>query len=97
MGGIGAWRLGHEVTGWPGDATKLLLLGPLVGLALAAARRWMTPTRTFLRVAGAASVVYLVLFLVSSPTSNLIAAALPTTPEVESADIADQLGDDPPA
>ena len=96
IGGVGAWRVGQEMTGWPGDATKLLLGGVLAGLLLVAARHRLPQTRTFLRIAGAAPVVYLVLFLVASPASTLIAEALPTAPSAEVPDIGDQLGDDPP-
>jgi len=96
MGGVGVWRVGQELTGWPGDATKLVLGAILTGLLLVAARRWLSPAATFLRVAGAASVVYLVLFLVASPASDLRSMALPTMHDANLAEVGDQLGDDPP-
>lgn len=95
LGGIGVWRLGQDMTGWPGDATKLLLAGLLVALALVVVRYRVPSSASFLRIGGAASVMYLVLFLIASPASDLVrpppAAA---ADEVEA--VAEQLGDDAP-
>jgi hypothetical protein len=95
LGGIAVWRLGQEVTGWPGDATKLVLAGPLAGVLLVVARHRLPATGTFLRVAGASSLVYPLLFLFASPVTELVlpgeAAAVG-----EDGGVAAQLGDDPP-
>lgn len=72
LGGLAAWRVGQDITGWPGTATKLQLAGIVCGAALAVLR-WRVPsTATFLRFAGMASVLFLVQFLVMSPASALI-------------------------
>src|SRR5262245_25516237 len=72
LGGLAAWRLGQNITGWPGSATKLQLAGILAAVTLAALR-WRVPvTATFLRYAGVASVIFLVQFLVMSPASGLV-------------------------
>jgi hypothetical protein len=95
LGGIGVWRFGQDVTGWPGDATKLLLAGPLAGLAFLAVRHRVRSSGTFLRVGGAASVIYLVLFLTASPASDLVRPPpIAAAEEVEA--VAAQLGGDAP-
>jgi hypothetical protein len=72
LGALAGWRLGQDITGWPGTATRLQVAGLLCGAALAALR-WRVPTTaTFLRYAGLASVLFLVQFLVMSPTSDLV-------------------------
>lgn len=96
LGGIAVWRLGQEVTGWPGDATKLLLVGPLAALAFVAVRRRWPSSATFLRYAGACSIVFLVQFLVASPASSLVFEDGPSLDDDIVADVGAQLGDDPP-
>jgi hypothetical protein len=95
VGGLGAWRLGQDLTGWPRDATKLLLVAPLVGVALVVLRKRVPATRTFLRIAGPVSVVYLVLFLVSSPASALLSLD-GAAPDLEPIGGSAELADDPP-
>ena len=94
LGGIAVWRLGQEVTRWPGDATVLLLAGPLAGIVLVVARRRVPATGTFLRVAGASSLVYPLLFLFASPVTDLVLDA--EVSAVPAGGVAAQLGDDPP-
>jgi hypothetical protein len=95
LGGVAVWRLGQEVTGWPGDATKLVLAGLLAGILLAVARLRLPATGTFLRVAGASSLVYPLLFLFASPVTELV---LPSEDTAAGAarGVTAQLGDDPP-
>ena len=95
-GGFAVWRLGQDITGWPPEATKLILAGFLLGPALAALR-WRVPTsRTFLRFAGAASVIFLVQFLVMSPASSLVFGDRPAVDGDVAADVSASLVDDPP-
>jgi hypothetical protein len=97
LGGLAAWRFGRDVTGWPNDATKLLLAGFLVG-PLLALLRWRAPaTGTFLRYAGAASVIFLVQFLVMSPAADMVFAGPPGVDAAVDDQVAAGLGDDPPS
>jgi hypothetical protein len=71
LGGVAAWRLVQDATGWPGGAKKLLLAGVVAALALGLVR-WRAPaSATFLRYAGVASVIFLVQFLALSPVTDL--------------------------
>ena len=97
LGGLAAWRIGRDLTGWPNDATKLLLAGIVVG-PLLALLRWRVPaTATFLRYAGVASAVFLVQFLVMSPTSDMAFGSPPGVDEEIDQQVAADLGDDPPS
>jgi hypothetical protein len=97
LGGLAAWRIGRDLTGWPNDATKLLLAGIVVG-PLLALLRWRVPaTATFLRYAGVASVIFLVQFLVLSPTSDVAFGSPPGVDEAVDRQVAADLGDDPPS
>jgi hypothetical protein len=95
-GGIAVWRLGQDVTGWPGSATKLLLAGVVGGPALAAIRWRVPPSRTFLRFAGAASAVFLIQFLALSPASSLVLGGGPEVDADVAADVSASLDGDPP-
>lgn len=96
LGGVGVWRLGQDVTGWPRSSVKLLLVGSVAGVLLFLARARLGSAPSFLRIAGVASVAYPLLFLFASPASSLIFERTAIT----DADIAEgidaQLGDDPP-
>lgn len=96
LGAIAAWRLGRDVTEWPGRAAALLLGGAVAGVLLVVVRRRSPSSGTFLRIAGASSVLFLAQFLFLSPASSLVFGVSATTTEVPAAAIADQLGDDPP-
>lgn len=72
LAALAAWRLGQDITGWPGVATKLQLAAIACGAALAVLRWRFPSTATFLRYTGMASVVFLVQFLVMSPASDLV-------------------------
>ena len=96
LGGLVAWRLGQDVTGWPGDATKLILAGflavPLVGVL-----RWRFPALgTFLRYAGVASLLFLGQFLFTSPSASLVLGDGPELDDEVAASVAEQLGGDAP-
>lgn len=97
LGGLAAWRFGRDLTGWPNDATKLLLAGFLVG-PLLGFLRWRVPaTGTFLRYAGAASVIFLVQFLAMSPASDMVFGSPSGVDAAVDDAVAADLGDDPPS
>lgn len=96
VGGLAVWRLGQDVTGWPGDATKLILAGLVGGPLLALLRVKLPASRTFLRYAGAASVIFLVQFLVMSPASSLIGRSTPGVDADTTRTVAAALGDEAP-
>jgi hypothetical protein len=96
LGGVAAWRLGQDITGWPATATKLIVGAVAAGLALGVLRLVVSPTRTFLRFAGITALIFPLQFLLVSPTASLIVGEPPSLdPEVTGAVAAD-LGDDPP-
>jgi hypothetical protein len=96
LGGVVVWRVGQEIMGWPGNATKLLLAGPLAGVLFLVLRRRVPGTATFLRYAGACSVVFLGQFLFASPASSLVFGDGSQLDSDVVADVGAQLGDDPP-
>lgn len=97
VGGVGAWRMGRDLTGRSNGATQLVLAGLAVGLLLGLLR-WRVPaTATFLRYAGVASVVFLLQFLVMSPTTDLAFGGPGGVDDEVERQIADDLGDDPPS
>ena len=96
LGGVLVWRVGQELMGWPGNATKLLLAGPIGGVLFLLLRRRVPGSASFLRYAGACSVVFLAQFLVASPASSLVFGDGATLDSDVVADVGAQLGDDPP-
>lgn len=96
LGGMVVWRLGQDITGWPGDATKLILAFVLA-VPLAGVLRWKVPAfGTFLRYAGVASLLFLGQFLVTSPSAALVLGDGPELDDEVSSSVAAQLGDDAP-
>ena len=96
LGGVAAWRLGQDVTGYPGDSTKVLLAAALAVPLLVVVRMRLLASRSFLRYAGAASIIYLAQFLALSPTASLISGERPgLDPDVTGA-VSAALGDDAP-
>ncbi len=96
VGGAGVWRLGMDVTGWPGAALKvqLAVVAAVIVLALL---RWNVPiTGTFLRFAGLSCAIYVVNFLVLSPASAMLWFGHGSLDAELVADVGTQLGDDPP-
>lgn len=97
IGGLALWRIGQDVTGWPGEATKLILLGLVGGPALAYLRLKVPVSRSFLRYVGLASVFFLVQFMFMSPASSLIGGGTAGGVDDDATRVvADALGDDPP-
>ena len=96
LGGLAAWRLGQDITGWPGDATKLLLAGALAVPLFVLVRTRLLSSRSFLRYAGAASVIFLAQFLFMSPASSLIGGETPGLDGDVTRAVDAALGDDPP-
>lgn len=96
LGGLAAWRIGRDVTGWPAGADILIAIGCLAAAALGYVRWRLPSTATFLRYAGAASAIFLLLFLVASPTTD-VAFGAPSggDPDVDT-QVAAALGDAPP-
>ncbi|HEX6420930.1 MAG TPA: sulfatase-like hydrolase/transferase [Acidimicrobiales bacterium] len=95
LGGLAAWRLAGDVAS-PSTAA-LVAVAVTVGPALVALRRLVRPVGTFLRFAGAASVVFLGQFLLLAPSSSLVtgdsgAAADPAATRA----VIDGTGGDPP-
>lgn len=95
-GGV-AWRIGQDLTGWSGATRRLIAGGVVVGVAVGILR-WVasSPVRTFLRWAGAASVVFLVQFLFLSPVSSLVRGDSLAVDEEVARSVAADLGEDPP-
>ncbi|MFP3899813.1 MAG: sulfatase-like hydrolase/transferase [Acidimicrobiia bacterium] len=96
LGGLGAWRLGQDLTGWARGRAELVAGAVLAGVALGVLRVMVSPTRTFLRFAGVAAVAFPLQFLLTSPTSALIGGERPTVDPEVAAGVAADLGDDPP-
>jgi hypothetical protein len=96
LGGLAFWRLGRDITGWPGDATKLILAGLVGGPALAAVRWRLPSSRTFLRIAGVGTVVFLLQFLVASPAATLVTGDQPNVDGRTAEHVAGALGPDAP-
>jgi hypothetical protein len=100
LAGVGAWRMGQDQTGWPGSATKLILLGVIMALLFGFVRWWSSArevTATFLRYASIAVVVFVVQFLTGSPTSELAFGTAPVVNVDVAEDVSAALGDDPPS
>src|SRR5699024_4713117 len=66
LGATVAWRFGSDLS--PLGPRLLLAVGVAGGIALALLRYRLPQAATFMRVLGAASVLFLVLFLVASPS-----------------------------
>jgi hypothetical protein len=96
VGSLVAWRLGQDATGWPGSATKLVLLGLAAGPLLAILRAKVPSSSTFFRYAGIASVVFLGQFLFASPTASLIGDDQAGADSEVSRTVSGALGDEPP-
>lgn len=96
LGGVGVWRLGQDLTRWPGDTPLLQVAGVTAGALLVAARRHLPSAQTFLRLAGGLSVVFLGQFLFVSQASSLVFQAPGTLTDDDRAEVASQLGADPP-
>lgn len=95
LGGVVAWRFGTDLTGWNGAVLGGLALVTAAGLG---ALRWRVPVAaSFLRFLGGASVMFLVLFLIASPSSDLVLrGSVATGSEAETAAVLEATGDDPP-
>jgi hypothetical protein len=96
LGGLAVWRLGQDVTGYPGGATKLLIAGCLAVPLFVVLRTRVPSSRSFLRYAGAASVIFLVQFLFMSPASTLIGGGTPGLDADVTRAVQAALGDDAP-
>jgi hypothetical protein len=99
VGGLFAvvvWRFGTDVSSW---ARPLLVAAAVVGgIVLAVLRCRVRSTATYLRLLGAASVVFLAQFLLFSPSSTLAFGGRSPTVDGEAADavLAGTDGDPPP-
>lgn len=96
LGGVAAWRLAQDITGYPGSATKVTIAGLLGVPAFVIARRRVPGSRSFLRYAGAASVLFLVLFLFASPASSVLRGDGAAFDSDAAHAVASALGDDAP-
>jgi hypothetical protein len=97
VGAIAARRLLRDVTHGEWPPAAVIGLGVAAGCALGWLRWRTEATRAFLRVAGAATAVYLVQFLALSPTAELVIGDRAPGVEAEVASsVSAALGDDPP-
>jgi Sulfatase len=99
-GAVAGRRLIRDVTGGDWPPPVVITLGVLAGAGVAALRWRTAVAASFLRVAGVASVVYLVQFLVLSPTAELVVGdGAPGVDHEVAASVSAALGDrgdDPP-
>lgn len=96
VGGLAGWRVGQHLTGWPGDATKLVLAGLLSGPLIAALRARVPISGTFLRYLGATSLIFLAQFLFLSPASSLVTGGGTGVDDEVTQVVSAAIGDDPP-
>jgi len=94
LGGLMAWRLGTDAAPW--GPRLLLVVGLIGGLALVAVRSRLGQSATYLRFLGGASVVFLVQFLVFSPSSSLATGGDPPTADGELAEAVLEANDGQP-
>lgn len=94
LAGLAAWRFGTDTLPW---GHRVLVAGAVVAAAgTVVLRHRVRPAATYLRYVGAASVVFLVQFLVLSPTAGLVTGSdepvvHPGTAEVALADTGEHL------
>jgi hypothetical protein len=95
LAGAAAWRLASDVTAW---AASALAVTAVVGAVVVVALRWRVATAaTFLRLAGAISVVFLLQFLFVSPSSDIVLGrGSPSVDEDLTAAVTAATGDQPP-
>jgi hypothetical protein len=96
VGGLAVWQVGQSITGYPPESQKLMILGAIGGAVLGVSRAKWPSTRSFLRFAGVASVIFLVQFLFLAPSSSMVLGDGPQLDDDVVADVAASLGDDPP-
>lgn len=90
---LAVWQTGQSLTGYPPTSDRLRLAAVVAGPAVALARSRWPSTRTFLRLAAVGAVIFLGQFLFLSPVSGLVTGG---GASLGTADVAGQLGDDPP-
>ena len=96
VGGLAVWQVGQTITGYPSGSQKLMVAGALGGVLLGLLRRSWPSTRTFLRLAGVSSAIFLLQFLFLAPTSSLVLGDEPQLDSAVATGVAADLGDDPP-
>lgn len=95
VGAFAVWQIGQGITGYPPESQKLIVAGAVGGIALGFLRASVGSSASFLRFVGVASIIFLVQFLLMSPTSGLVTGG-PTLDDDVSRAVAADLGDDPP-
>lgn len=95
LGGVAVWRLGSDAAPW---RPAVLVLAGAVGAAILVVVRSKLPSAaSYLRLLGAASVVFVAQFLVLSPTASLATGGGSGGTDSEAARaVAAATGDDPP-
>lgn len=83
LGGIAAWRFGSDVASW--GPRPLAAAGLAGGVVLAVLRHRVPATVTYLRFVGAAGLVFVVQFLVLSPSSTLVTDSAGAAPGSDAA------------
>jgi hypothetical protein len=96
VGGCAVWQIVQGVTGYPPESEKAIVAGVAGGLAIGFLRASIGSTASFLRFLGAASIVFLVQFLVMSPTASLVSGEGTAIDEDVAQQVVADLGDDPP-
>lgn len=95
LGGLTTWRYGERLLGW--SVLTLALLGAAAGAVLVALRVRLPSVGSFLRLAGVLSLVFIVQFLLLSPTGALVVDGGGTSLDTEAAAAVDEaLGDEGP-
>ncbi len=96
LGGLAAWRLGQDLTGWPPGTMRLIVAAALLGVVVALVRAVVPLAGTFLRYTGVASLIFLGQFLFLSPVSSLVRGDGPRLDDEVAAGVAAELGSDAP-
>ena len=94
--GLAVWRLGQETTDWGSTSRRLIVSSVVAGVAVGLLRSAVPALGTFLRYAGAASLIFLGHFLFLSPTSGLVLGDGPAFDDEVARQVAAELGHDPP-
>jgi hypothetical protein len=96
LAGVAAWRLGQDMTDWGPLARRLIAAGVVAGVVVGLLRARLPIVGTFLRYAGAASLIFFGHFLFLSPTSTLVVGDGTGFDNEVARQVAAQLGEDPP-
>ncbi len=95
LGGVATWRFASDVVSW--TPLPLVLAAMAGGALLVVVRHRARSTATYLRFLGVASVIFLLQFLLVSPTATLVTGGSGPAPDAEAAAaVRAGTGGDPP-